>query len=71
MGSNPGHETPVFTIIASLHPGVWVPARVEVDVVFEKAFEAMQQLGLYPPQGAEKDYRNGIGPMTRAQEKEH
>ena len=40
----------------------WVPARVEVDIVLEKAFGALRQSGLYTPQGAKKDYRNDFWP---------
>ena len=52
---------------SSLHPGV-VPASVVVDFVYEKAIGAPRQLRaqLYSPKGAEKDYRDVIGPMTMA-----
>ena len=30
----------------------FLPARVEVDIVYEKAFGAPRQLGLYTPQGS-------------------
>ena len=43
-----------------------VPVRVEVDIVHEKVFRALLLPRLYTPQGAEKDYRNVIGPVTRA-----
>ena len=43
----------------------WVTARVEVDIAHEKAFGALQLPRLYTSQGAEKDYRNVIGPKTR------
>ncbi len=57
----------LYYIIASLTQGYkWVPVRIEVDIVFEKTFRVPRQPGLYTPQGAEKDYRNVIGPMNRA-----
>ena len=34
--------------------------------MYEKAFRALRLPRLYTPQGTEKDYRNVIGPMTRA-----
>ena len=44
----------------------WVPARVEVDIVFEKAFWALRQLrAVYTPQGAEKDYRDDYWPSDQ------
>ena len=43
----------------------WVPVRVEVDIVFEKASEALRYLRAVYSQGVETEYRNDIGPMTR------
>ncbi len=57
MGSNPGHDICVLeqdTLLKLLlftQGYKWVPARVEVDIVFEKAFGKPQQPGLYTPQG--------------------
>ena len=45
--------------------GTWVPARVEVDIVYGKAFGALRLLRLYTPHGAEKELRDAIGSMTR------
>ena len=42
-------------------------ARVEVDIVYEKAFGAPRQLrAVYTVLPSEKDLRNIIGPVTRA-----
>ena len=42
-----------------------VPVRVLFDIVFELSpLKRYRCFGLYTPQGAEKDYRNDIGPVT-------
>ncbi len=41
-----------------------VPARVDVDIVFEKPSECHGSPGLHTPQGAENDCMNIIGPIT-------
>ena len=51
VGSNPGHDTCVLEQDALLELLLviqwfkWVPVRVEVDTVYDKAFGASWQLG--------------------------
>ncbi len=67
MGLNPSRDICVLEQDALLQFNLftqgykWVPARL---IVYLKK---IKKLGaLYAPQGAEKDYRNVIGPMTSA-----
>ena len=42
--------------------------RVEVDIVYKKAFGALGLPGLYTPQGAENDKMNVIGQGTNVKQ---
>ena len=59
LGLDPGHDNCVLeqdalTIIASLHPGVYmgIPARVDVGTVYEQAFEVLRLPVFYTHQEA-------------------
>ena len=45
----------------------WVPVRVEMVIVFDQpcSVKGGCTAGLYTPQGAERDYWNDIGSVTR------
>ena len=45
-----------FLLFTQGYKGGRLPVREEVDIVNEKAFREIRQLGLYTPHGAEKDY---------------
>ena len=60
VGSNPSHDTcaleqdTLLQLLLFIQGYKWVPARVEVDTVFEKAFGTPQQLRLYAPKELRK-----------------